>query len=563
MRKKHIGLLLAVFVLAACALPSEPQPTPLATTSDAVPSAIAVPTAAAERVPTAAVQLTPDLPDVAAGPLDDLARIAAAVPAARDQVTLAEALKGIGDIPEVARTTPLDVKLGDDEKFWVADLRNNTNYQVTAKLRYVGPVVLMYVDTSVEVDQADVEKSAQEFEQRIYQRDRTLFGQELSPGVDGDPRLTILNTPLNGAGGYFSSSDGVVKAVNRFSNEREMFIIGINSYPIGSTGYGSTLAHEFQHMIEWNVARRSPSWFNEGLSTLAEDLNGYVDQGTALRALQQPDIQLTGWSTDAAQSGEHYGTSQLFFRYFQEQYAGENGIIDLIKADAGNNLDAFVAVAARKHSDITSFADIYADWTIANALNDPSVGDGRYAYKLLPERITPIEPQPGPQQTTVSQFGTDYYGELKGPLSISFDGADAVGLTGAQPKDGSYMWWSNRGDDSVETLTREVDLSGLTQATLRFSAWYELEKDWDYGFVTVSTDGGTTWKTVKGSTTTDYDPQGQNFGNGLTGVSGAPKAETEKGTRGQWTEEQMDLTPYAGQKVLLRFWVINDAAYNA
>ncbi|MEP7191000.1 MAG: hypothetical protein ABI901_17560, partial [Roseiflexaceae bacterium] len=316
-------------------------------------------------------------------------------------------------------------------------------------------------------------------------------------------------------------------------------------------------------MIEWNVARRSPSWFNEGLSTLAEDLNGYVDQGTALRALQQPDIQLTGWTTDAAQSGEHYGTSQLFFRYFQEQYAGENGIIDLIKADAGNNLDAFVAVAARKHADITSFADIYADWTIANALNDPSVGDGRFTYKLLPERITPIEPQPGSQQTTVSQFGTDYYGELKGPLSISFDGADAVGLTGAQPKDGSYMWWSNRGDDSIETLTREVDLSGLTKATLRFSAWYELEKDWDYGFVTVSTDGGTTWKTVKGSTTTDYDPQGQNFGNGLTGVSGAPKAETEKGTRGQWTEEQMDLTPYAGQKVLLRFWVINDAAYNA
>jgi hypothetical protein len=355
----------------------------------------------------------------------------------------------------------------------------------------------------------------------------------------------------------------VVKAVNRFSNEREMFIIGINSYPIGSDGYASTLAHEFQHMIEWNVARRSPSWFNEGLSTLAEDLNGYIDQGTALQAVQQPDIQLTAWTTDAAQSGEHYGTSQLFFRYFQEQYAGEDGIAELIKADAGNNLDAFVTVAARKRPDITSFADIYADWTIANALNDPSVGDGRYAYKLLPERIAPTEPQPGSQQATVNQFGTDYYGELNGPLSISFDGADAVGLTSAQPKDGSYMWWSNRGDDSVETLTRAVDLSGLTQATLRFSAWYELEKDWDYGFVAVSTDGGTTWKTLKGSATTDYDPQGQNFGNGLTGVSGAPEAETEKGIDGQWTEEQMDLTPYAGQKVLLRFWVINDASYNA
>ena len=136
----------------------------------------------------------------------------------------------------------------------------------------------MYVDTSVEVDRADIERSAKEFEQRIYQRDRELFGQELSPGIDGDVRLTILNTPLQGAGGYFSSADGVVKAVNRFSNEREMFVTGINSYRLGSDGY----------------------------------------------------------------------------------------------------LAAFVPIAARKHPDIKSFADIYADWAVANLLNDPAVADGRY-----------------------------------------------------------------------------------------------------------------------------------------------------------------------------------------
>jgi hypothetical protein len=315
-------------------------------------------------------------------------------------------------------------------------------------------------------------------------------------------------------------------------------------------------------MIEWNIARRSPSWFNEGLSTLAQDLNGYVEQDTAMQYLQQPDVQLTGWSSDAAQTGEHYGTSQLFFRYFHAQYAGDNGIAELIKADAGDNLEAFVPIAARKRPDIKSFADIYADWAVANVLNDPKVGDGRYAYDLLPDRavIQPLKPD---QTTTVSQFGVDYYGELRGPLTLNFDGADQVGLTSARPKDGRYAWWSNRGDDSIETLTREVDLSGVKQATLRFSAWYEVEKDWDYGFVTVSTDGGKTWKTLKGRTTTDYDPQGQNFGNGLTGVSGSPQAETDKGTHGQWVDEQMDLSPYAGKRVLLRFWVVNDAAYNA
>ena len=44
-------------------------------------------------------------------------------------------------------------------------------------------------------------------------------------------------------------------------------------------------------------------------------------------------------------------------------------------------------------------------------------------------------------------------GELAGPLTIDFDGADAVGLVGSRPEDGRYAWWSNRGDDGVQTLT--------------------------------------------------------------------------------------------------------------
>jgi immune inhibitor A len=526
--RRRLSLLLAILALTACTLPFASQPT-------------AQPAIASE--------------------VDDPARIAAAHPAERDQVALAKAFKKVGEIPTVARTTPLEVNVDDVETFWVTDFNNNTNYQVTATLRYAGPVVLMYVDSSIEVDQADIERSAKEFEQRIYQRDRELFGQELSPGIDGDVRLTILNTPLRGAGGYFSSADGVVKAVNRFSNQREMFVVG--SIPLGSDEYLSTLAHEFQHMIEWNVARRSPSWFTEGMSTLAQDLNGYLYDGHAHTYLQQPDLQLTAWSSDVSTSRGHYGASQLFLRYFTEQYAGEQGIRELIAADAGNDLAAFVPIAARKRADIKSFADIYADWALANVLNDPAVADGRYAYTLLPGKAAMSERQPGETTSTVSQFGVDYYGELKGPLTCSFDGAATLNLTGALPKDGRLMWWSNRGDESVATLTHEFDLTGVKKATLQFSTWYEIELDWDYAFVTVSADGGRNWTTLKGKTTTNTNPQGLNFGNGLTGVSGSPGTETDKGTRGRWIEEQMDLTPFAGQKVLLRFWVVNDAAYNA
>jgi immune inhibitor A len=568
---RRLSPLLLLCLLAACALPFASQPTPEAPApTAALPSVEIPPTTSATTVPEFITQEPaptaapgPTAPPPAAGDLDDPARLAAAEPAERDQVALVEAFKNVGDIPTVARTTPLDVKVGDKQAFWVADAIKDTNYIVTATLRYIGPRVLMYVDTSVDVDQADIEKSAKEFEEQIYPRDRALFGQELSPGIDGDVRLTILNTPVQGAGGYFSSSDGVVKAVNRFSNEREMFVIGIDSYPLGTDQYASTLAHEFQHMIEWNVARRSPSWFNEGMSMLAEDLNGFVSQGAPSIHLAGPDVQLTTWSSDAGQTGEHYGTSQLFQRYFYDQYGGENGLAELIKADAGNHLEAFVPIAARKRPDIKRFADLFADWAVANVVNDAGVGDGRYAYKLLPGSAALSEVRASEALTTVHQFGVDYLGLLAGPLTVDFDGAETVGLTGTQPKDGHYAWWSNRGDDSVETLTRAFDLGGVQQATLQFATWYEIEKDYDYGFVSVSTDGGKTWTTLKGQTTTDFDPQGQNFGNGLTGVSGAPTAEPDKGTRGKWIEEQMDLTPFAGKQILVRFWVVNDAGYNA
>jgi immune inhibitor A len=570
MRSKHAGLLLAAFVVAACALPLEPQPTPLSATPTAAPPAAREPTGAAEREPTplpasAAPSATPTAPSVGA---DELSRIAAAIPLPRDQVALAEALKGIGAVPSVARTTPLDVKVGDVETFWVANFVDHSNIQIDAKLRYAGAVVLMYVDTRIEanVDQTAIEQSAREFEQMIYPRNRALFGVEATPGVDGDPRLTVLNALVPGVGGYFSAADGVVKAVNRFSNEREMFVINVTNRSFGSLGYALTLAHEFQHMIEWNVARRSPAWFNEGMSTLAQDLNGYVEDGLPGVYLSNPDIQLTTFSQATADRGvfsAHYGASQLFLRYFQEQYAGEGGLADLIKADAGNHLDAFVQVAARKRPDILSFADIYADWAVANVLNDPTVADARYAYARLPQLAAISDLQGDAAQATVQQFGVDYYGDLVGPLTLAFDGADTVSLVGAAPHEGRAMWWSNRGDDSVETLTRAFDLSSAQRATLQFLAWYELELNFDYAFVSVSADGGTTWTPLKGSTTSEQDPHGHNYGNGFTGVSGAPGVDIGRGSRGQWIEEQIDLTPYAGKNILLRFWVVNDDAFNA
>lgn len=540
---------------------SGPPPTPAALAEHITPSVLPseTPVPSVTPVPTA----TP-LPD-------ELAELAAAQRWPNDRVLLARLLTGQHDAPTVARTVPLDVQVGHVKQFWVNSIVDSSNYSVTAELRYMGSIVLMYVEQGTLVDQGALEAAAQAFEQQIYPRTRTLFGSEWQPGVDGDTRIVILNVQTIGGSviGYFSPRDSVPRSVNRFSNEHEMFYMNVGAAQPGSTAYLDTLSHEFQHMIHWNEQRRSSTWFNEGCSTLAEDLNGYINQQFANVYLSNPDTQLTTWSGMPAESIAHYGAANLFMRYMYTQYAGDQGLIDLIRADAGNELDAFARLASRKRPDIRDFGDVYVDWAIANLLNNTQVVDGRYAYPplqggatLLPATVRPIPLAVGTTSQRVSQFGADYFALPPGPVTFTLAVSTSVPLASTRPQ-GNYAWWSGRGDNSVATLTRAFDLRGVAAARLRFATWYELEQGYDYAFVSVSTDGGKSWQTLPGQHTTSEDPHGGNYGYGLTGISGLSGQATGDGEHGTWVEETMDLAAFVGQRVLVRFWQVSDEGFNA
>jgi bacillopeptidase F (M6 metalloprotease family) len=90
---------------------------------------------------------------------------------------------------------------------------------------------------------------------------------------------------------------------------------------------------------------------------------------------------------------------------------------------------------------------------------------------------------------------------------------------------------------------------------LDFSAWYDIEDGWDYAYVAVSTDGGTKWQLQRGKYTTDKNPVGNAFGPGWTGISGDGKSPA-------WVQETVDLTPFAGKQILLRFEYVTDDAVN-
>ncbi len=560
------SLLLILLALVGCMAPDDPAPvTPTAVSKPVVGSTNAPP-----RPATVVAESTPE----PSSQIDEIALLDAARRLPRDQIELARQLGSCrpapDECPNVARTEPLEVQVGERRPFFVTDFGTNTQYEITAELRYAGPVVLMYVEVGVPYNQAALERAARTFETEIYPRTREIFGSEIQPGVDGDNRITILNAVERSKQilGYYSSSDSLPRQVNRYSNEREMFFMNIDLMPFDSDTYLDVLAHEFQHMIHQNEQPGSALWLNEGMSQLSEDLNGFQSEGFIPLYLRNTDIQLTGWGFAPGQSGVHYGAAHLFMRYIYAQYAGKEQLRPLIRADAGNNLEAFVELAAKVRPDIGHFRQIVADWAVANLIDDPRVGDGRYTYNtgtelsnLLPRKVRPT-PIGNLYRDDIVQFGIDYLALPRNTRTVTFRGDQTVRIAGQMPR-GRYAWWSNRSDDTIATLTRAVDLRNVSSATLIFDTWFEIEDDYDYAFVTVSTDGGQTWETLPGKWTTDYDPQGVNYGHGLTGVSGRPNANLEDGLRGLWVTEQMDLTPFAGQEILLRFWSINDQGVHA
>jgi immune inhibitor A len=300
------------------------------------------------------------------------------------------------------------------------------------------------------------------------------------------------------------------------------------------------------------------------MSELASYLNHFDPGGFDQVYAENPDTQLNTWSDPSLGNAAHYGASYLFMNYFLDRF-GED-LTKAVVASPQNGIAGFNE-ALEKAGRPERFDDIYADWVIANYLDAPNAdSEGRYGYPnidLAPMAISETYDRfPAEGEAQVSQYGADYIRlQGNGPVTIDFQGQDQVSLMNTKPQ-GTYSWWSNRGDQSDSTLTRAFDLSNVKSAMLNFSTWYDIEDGWDYAYVEASTDEGQTWKILPGRHTTEDNPVGNAFGPGWTGLSGYRPGDKPEGKTPQWIEEQVDLTPFAGKKILVRFEMVTDDAVN-
>ena len=493
--------------------------------------------------------------------VDTLKTLRTAVVPENDPYDLACRLKKLCDVPKIIQSKQHQV--GDTESFWILNSNTVSYNQITARLVYITPHTYFWTNQDVNVNKDDVKRLMDTFEEKIYPTDREFFGSEWNPGVDGDPHIYVIYTGGLGshiAGGY-DMNDEFNPVVQPNSNAHESFVISSSQSLFAEYTY-STLAHEFVHMIQFPTDRNEASWMTEGFAEVGSFVNGYGEGGSDWVYAKKPDLQLNNWVNNSSPNFKpHYGQSFLYLAYFLDRfgtdvtkYLNDNPLDDLASVD--DTLAHFNINDSQTGKLITA-DDVFMDWAAALYLRDGSIGDGRYIYHNYPnapqtkdtETINSC-PQ-APLRRDVNQYGIDYINiQCAGAYILKFTGSTAAGVISVTPHSGSYAFWSNKGNESDMTLTREFDLSSVSgSAALNYWTWYDIEKDWDYLYVEASADGKS-WQLLKAPSSTASNPSGASFGWAYTGQSA------------NWVQENVDLTQYVGQKVQVRFEYVTDPEVN-
>lgn len=289
-------------------------------------------------------------------------------------------------------------QLNTGKTFYAVDFtKPPTSYmEITADLKRIGVHSYIYLDrNALNVTATMLDNIVNEFES-IYAKNTDSFGN--APDVDRDKRINILLMDINDSSGgsyiagYFNSVNEL-PAVNYAgrSNQSEIFYMDINQGLPDSAekmdSFFGTLAHEFQHMIQYGVylnnfsATNFPeeTWLNEAMSQLAIFLNGYghpyADIEYYLGDTEPSNSGLLEFNNDFAE----YGASYLFALYLYEKFGAA-----FIKNLAQNPLNGVESINEQliKDSKNTTFEEIFEKLQIAVAI-DNSTDLGDYSFSNI------------------------------------------------------------------------------------------------------------------------------------------------------------------------------------
>ena len=407
-------------------------------------------------------------------------------------------------------------------------------------------------------------------------------------------------------GGFFSSQfnelvDRNVMTIDAFDWEHRTGLNPVDapnadpclSRPARPRLYEGTFAHEWQHLLQYYTDPNETIWMNEGLSDFAQTLTGYVDgtrtifdpgndshincfqgYGSVLtpynpnpRDCGGPENSLNLWGEGTPSKVlADYGNAYSLMLYLYDHY-GQDIISKLHQDGSAQGLASLDAqLEAEGVSDMYRLLHDFQTTTLVDKLIDDRRGIflGRpkslVTTKSLRSSVNFANPDayddPG-----AAPNGADYVKlqkaggvVLKGRdlRSLAFRGSSTLPplplqwtLVNNDPdRPGNSVLFSGNANNTDAAMVTPVTVPA-TNATLTFQAKYGAEFGFDYGYVAVSTDGGSTYTAIPGDKT----------------VAG-PFGPAVNGTTTGFEPHTYDLSAYAGQNILLEFRYVSDGGVN-
>jgi hypothetical protein len=430
-----------------------------------------------------------------------------------------------------------------------------------------------------------------EFDNTMYPTVTTVFGEPLPRGPEGRNIWVLLHNIRDDAyydpeaatyiAGYFSASE---------DSENNKNMMHIDTYDwVNRTGpdaerpylYEGTFAHEFQHLVHFDQDPDESSWLDEGCADLAGYICGYGHPKSHVMyyIALHPVTSLTFWGGGL----EDYGASYLFALYLYEKYGGETFLSSLVQEQA-NGIEG-IENTLKNCGYRISFNRLFDTWTIANYLDNTCIADGRYGYESIEigsddsngytiqsalETVWEHPSSVAPFTLTSGWTGSDplpytahyypFYNERITRFSLAGDR-----YSGVLPHGGNYEWYSGAGSWAWRGISQTFDIPA-GGATLSFYTYYEIEEDWDYGYVEVYDHFTGEWYTLASAQTTSTLPFPQDNPNvpperEPKTYSASGKWHAFTGMSNGWTEVTMDLGRFAGHTIDLYFRTWQDGAY--
>jgi hypothetical protein len=362
--------------------------------------------------------------------------------------------------------------------------------------------------------------------------------------------------------------------------------------------YEGTIAHEFQHLIHSDVDTDEDSFIDEGMADQAEQfIYGTMTTDSHIgEYLYYHRDSLIDWKGELFD----YGNSVLWQDYLWENAGGGKLMsgADPLAGRLAEGHDPFEDSAdkftdpgdkftwnlihdqangltgvANQVGDMDKVEQLHRDYTLANLLDGKvkeaawnyrnlALGGADSAYMTVDQGITYYSSnvrgnmpptRKNVRRRTITEPWGAYYRAFTGSepgYTMNFSGSAKDGVPAySLPTE----WYGGLGNGLQRTLERTI--SGVPAgATLDFRTWYDIEEDWDYGYVEASTDG-TTWTKL---------PQISKLRAGVSNLFGSSAwdgAGGFTGNSGGWQLASFDLTGFTSD-VHVRFRYATDEASN-